>query len=465
VKYSTYLVKKLGRTSLGASDSKSIDLSAAVNAAGTPAYPGSVVWPSSFADVNAVVVVGTGVTAAIDTATQTLQVSNVAPLTGEALVKINAGPSFTISSADYDKGILEVYPNLVTNASFDSGTAGWNTQVYADGTLPFPIPTTVASFLGRTNVFKANLAVGQKIQSSQVVTTVPSQWYTARAKVATDAAPSTAKLKTYLYLQDDPIGGIKFSAHDVGANGMMDGPNVWNQMEISFFARSTDCAVQIVSICPASATTPGALYWDDVEVFQAAPAVIDPDLTYGNTKVAVTNSTFDANTAGWYPEVYADGSGIGTIAWVASQGGKNGVYSIAQTPGQKAKISQFGVTGSLAPLAEQLVAGKSVRYSVWVYSNAASQAGTGKYYAYVYSYDSGWVNIRRSMASIVQPGGNAAATWSQIQVGGVMFTSYGAIQIVAIDQASQAAQTHYFDDVTLAMDKDPIYFWDATLFP
>jgi len=462
VKYSTYLVKKLGRAALGATDSETIDISAAVNSFGTPSYPGVAAWPASFADA-AAVVADAGVTAVIDTTAKTLTVSNTVALTGKKLVKIEAAPATAPNPADYDKGILQVYPNLVANGKFDTSLTGWATDNYSDGTLPIPTPTVVANFAGKTNVFKANLTIGKKIKTTQVIAVTANQWLTARAKVATNATVvANAKLKTYLYIQDDPIGGIKFSAHDVGANGLMDGPNVWNQMEISFYSKATDVALQFVSISPATATEAADLYWDDIELFQAPPAVADPELTYGSTKLAVNNGTFDANTAGWYPQVYADGTGIGTIAWAASQSGKSGVYSIAQTPGQKAKISQYGGAGSLAPMSDQLAIGKSVLFSAWVLSNGATP---GKYYAYIYSYDAATVAIRRSAAAITQAGGNVTNTWSEIKVGGVMFTDVGGIQVVAITPATGAAQTHFIDDVTLAMDKDPIYFWDATLFP
>jgi len=466
VKYSTFLVNKLGRVSLIAADTAVIDISAAIDTAAVPSYPGATAWPLSFSTTGAVVA-DAGLTAAIDNVGKTLTISNAAALSGKKYVRIIAAPAAAPNLGDYDKGILQVYPNLVVNGNFNAALGSeWNVQNYADGTLPIPTPTIVASFAGKTNVFKANLTIGKKIQASQVIATSPSTWYTARAKVATDATDvAGSKLKTYLYIQNDPIGGIKFSAHDVGANGQMIGPNVWNPMEISFYAQATDCAIQFVSISPATASTTADLYWDDIEMFQAPPAVIDSDLTYGYTKVAVNNGTFDSSTVGWYPEVYADGTGIGTIAWAASQSGKSGEYSIAQTAGQKAKISQYGGAGSLAPMAEQLAQGKSVQLSAWVLSNADTQAHTGKYYAYIYAYGSDTSTIRRSIASIVQPGAIAPNTWTQIQAAGVLFTNIGGIQVVVIDPASSVAQTQFIDDVTLNTDKDPIYFWNNVLFP
>jgi len=465
VKYSTYLVKKLGRAVLGAADTTVIDISAAVNSFGSPSYPGVTAWPASFAGAGAVVA-DAGVTAAIDTGAETLTVSNAAALSGKKFVRIEAAPATAPNPGDYDKGILQVYPNLLVNGKFDSGLSNWTTQLYADGTLPIPTPTVVASFAGKTNVYKANLTVGKKIKSTQIVLgTTPNQWLTARAKVATDSTNiAGTKLKTYLYVLDDPLGGLPRSAHDVGANGKMDGPNIWNPMEISFYSRATDVALQIVSISPANATATGDLYWDDVELFVAPPAVDDSDLTYGSTKVAVNNGTFDSNTGGWYPEVYADGSAIGTIAWVASQAGKSGVYSISQTAGQKAKITQ-GWLNPFAALPQQLAAGKSVKLSAWISTNAAA-GQAGKYYAYIYAYDNASsYAVRRSLASIVQPGALAQNTWEEVKVGGVTFTDIIGIQVVTIDPVGKAAQTHYIDDITLAQDKDPIYFWDATLFP
>jgi len=465
VKYSTYLVKKLGRAVLGASDSAVIDLSAAVNAFGTPSYPGVAAWPASFDDAGATsVVADAGVTAAIDTAAQTLTVSNTVALSGKKLVRVEAAPAAAPNAADYDKGILQVYPNLAVNGKFDSSLANWTTENYADGTVPIPTPTVAASFAGKTNVYKANLAVGKKIKSTQIVLgTTPDQWLTARAKVATDAASvSAAKLKTYLYILDNPLGGLPRSAHDVGANGMMDGPNVWNPMEISFYSRATNVALQIVSICPATATGAGDLYWDDIELFAAAPAVDDSELTYGATNVAVNNSTFDSNTAGWWPQIYADGTGIGTIAWAGSVNGHSGVYSISQIPGEKAKITQADGVAE-APMPESVEAGKSFKFSAYVCTNAAA-GQAGKYYAYVYAYNTSY-GIRRSVASIVQPGTLAQNTWEEIKVGGITFTDIAGIQVVTITPTTKTAQIHYIDDVTLAVDKDPIYFWDATLFP
>ncbi|MCX7919113.1 MAG: hypothetical protein N3A72_05790 [bacterium] len=186
VKYSTYLVKKLGRVALGSpSDSATVDLSAMVNAAGTPSYPGNAVWPESFADANAVVA-ESGITASIDTGTKLLTVSNSAALSGKKLVRIEAGPSATINPADYDKGILQVYPNLVVNGKFNSGLSDWTTQVYGDGTGIGTV-TVEANYLGKTNVFKVAQTPGQKAKTTQVISVTPNQWYTARAKVATDA--------------------------------------------------------------------------------------------------------------------------------------------------------------------------------------------------------------------------------------------------------------------------------------
>jgi len=440
-------------------------ISAAVNATSVPSYPGAAAWPPSFGNSSSVTA-SAGLTAVIDTAAQTLTVSNSAPLSSMGEVIVNAGPSAAgPTDADFDLQLLQVYPNLVTNGKFDSGLTNWTSATYADGTGTV-VPSVVSTYNGHTNVYKADLAIRQKVKTTQIFAVSAGHWYTARAKVATDSVPANSKVKTYLYLYNDPLGGIKFSAHDVGASGQMDGPNVWNPMEISFYAAGTDVGVQFVSICPNGATVPCAVYWDDIEVFEAPPAVDDPELTYGLTKVAVNNGSFAADTGGWWPQVYADGSGIGTISWTSLMLGHNGCYSIVQTPGQKAKITEYGVApASSYPLAEQLQGGKSVKLSAYLLSNAATQANTGKYYAYIYSFDSTFATIRKSFAAIIQQGGMVNSTWSQIQVGGVMFSDFGGIQIVAIDPAAATGQTQFIDDVTVNMDKDPIYFWDASLFP
>jgi hypothetical protein len=453
VKYSTYLVKKLGRVALAASDSDSVSLAAAVNVAGTtPSYPGTATWPASFADTNAVVA-DAGVTASIDTAAQTLNVSNAAALTGKKLVRIEAGPGATIDPADYDKGILQVYPNLLLNGKFDSTLSNWSTEIYGDGTGTGTV-TVEASYLGKTNVYKVAQTAGQKAKATQIIDVTPNQWLTARAKVATDAASVPAsKQKAYLYILDFPITR---SAHDIIQPNYF-APGVWNDMEISFYARSTQVAVQLVSIIQASATAGAGMYWDNIELFAAAPAVEDAELTYGNTAVAVTNGSFDSDTSGWLYEIYGDGTGMGTISWAASQTGHSGVLSSNQATLNKGKATQNLIA---------LGAGKSAKLSAYVLTNASAGNG-GKYYAYLYSISTttlGGINIEKSAASIIQPGSIGSSTWEEIKVGAKPSKDLSSIQIVFIT-GTKPAQTHYVDDVTLALDKDPIYFWDSTLFP
>jgi len=339
---------------------------------------------------------------------------------------------------------------LIINGKFDSALSSWSTELYADGT-GIGTESVVASYLGNSNVYKIVQAIGQKAKVTQIVNVTPNQWYTARAKVATDATSvSASKQKTYLYILDFPITR---SAHDVGANCQMDGPGIWNPMEISFYARSTQVALQFISICPATATAGASMYWDDIELFQAPPAVIDTDLTYGNTAVAVTNGSFDASTAGWLYQGYAEDAITPVYVWAASQSGHSGVISINLGAGRKAKGTQGGFVWE---------AGKSVKLSAFVLTDAAAGNG-GKYYAYIYSTDNTNAIIKRSAASIVQPGAIASNAWEEIKVGGVTSTAYGAIQFVTIT-GTKPAQTHYVDDITLAVDQDPIYFWDATLF-
>jgi hypothetical protein len=456
VKYSTYLVKKLGRVALASpSDSATVNLAAAVNVAGAgTSYPGDVAWPESFADT-AAVVADAGVNAAIDTATKLLTVSNAAALPGKALVKIEAGPAATINAADYDKGILQVYPNLVLNGKFDSTLSNWSTEIYGDGTGTGTI-TVEASYLGKTNVYKAAQTAGQKAKATQIIGGLtPNQWLTARAKVATDATDvNAAKQKAYLYIMDFGGSLITRSAHDIIQPGFMTA-GVWNDMEISIYSQVNQVAVQFVSIVQASATVGAGFYWDDIELFAAAPPVEDVELTYGDTEVAVTNGSFDSDTASWLYQIYGDGTGMGTITWAASQSGRSGVLSASQVTGEKGKATQNGVLTNAA--------GKSTKLSAYVLTNAAAGSG-GKYYAYIYSTSPDWTSIRKSAAAIIQPGSIASSTWEEIKVGGVPSMPDGSIQIVFITGA-KPAQTHYVDDVTVAMDNDPIYFWDSTLFP
>ncbi|MCX7919114.1 MAG: hypothetical protein N3A72_05795 [bacterium] len=252
-------------------------------------------------------------------------------------------------------------------------------------------------------------------------------------------------------------GSITRSAHDIIQPGQAD--TGWNDMEISFYARTSSLAVQFVSIMAAASSAGAALYWDDIEVFAAPPSVDDAELTYGNTKVAVNNGSFDSNTSGWIYQIYGDGTGTGTITWAASQSGRSGVLSISQVAGEKIKISQYG-TG----MAQEFTPGKSVKLSAYVLTNAAAGQG-GKYYLYGYSQLAGYTSTKKSFAAIIQPGAIGSSTWEEIKVGGIPVTPYSTLQVVAITPTGKAAQTHYVDDITVAMDKDPIYFWDSALFP
>jgi len=453
VKYSTYLVKKLGRVALAAADSQSIDISAIANLAGTPSYPGSANFPPSFADA-AAVVADAGVTAAIDTAAKTLDVSAATALTGKKLVRIDAGPDFTINPADYDKGILQVYPNLAANGKFDAGTTNWNVQIYG-GASGMGTITIAANYNGKTNVFKAAQVAGQKVQATQIITGLtPGQWYTARAKVATDATDVNAtKQKAYLYIMDFPGGVISRSAHDIIQPGFFT-VGQWIDMEISMFCQANQIAVQFVSISNAAATLGSSMYWDEIELFQAPPQVEDAELTYGNTAVAIPNGSFDSNiSGGWLIQGYA-GANPGTASWAASQSGHSGVLQIVQATADKAQSSQNGVlAGAL---------GKSVKLSAFVLTNASAGNG-GKFYAYIYSTDTAFA-IQKSHAAIIQPGVIGSNAWEEIKVGSIARTDTNCIQICTITGA-KAAQTMFVDDVTLAADKDPIYFWDSTLFP
>ncbi|MDI6785005.1 MAG: hypothetical protein QME64_13045, partial [bacterium] len=168
VKYSTYLVKKLGRVALGAADSDSIDVSAIANITGTPSYPGDVSFPPSFDDAAAVSVSTSDITASIDTGTKLLTVSASGAVPGKQYVYVEAGPDVTVTPADYDKGILQVYPNLVLNGKFNAALSDWTTEVYADGTGIGTV-SVEAEYLGKSNVYMCAQTSGQKAKVTQVI--------------------------------------------------------------------------------------------------------------------------------------------------------------------------------------------------------------------------------------------------------------------------------------------------------
>lgn len=468
VKYSSFLVKKLGRVSLaGSVDTASIDLSASVNTAASPSYPGAAVWPASF-DAAGAVSADAGITADIDTTAKALIVSNAAPLSGKKLVRIEAAPGTSPNLADYDKGILQVYPNLLTNGKFDVNSSNWSFQPYVTGYTTGNISIVAGPFLGKTNVLKIDQAVNNNCKFTQIVPATAGTWYTARLKVATDAAViANSKQKIYLYIQDLGAGGaIARSAHDIIQPGQMDA-GVWNPMELSFYARETQIAVQCVSIVQGSASAGAATYWDDIEVFAAPPEVADAELTYGNTEIPVINGGFETDTSGWSYQSFGATTGTGVVSWVSAQTGQNGVVKIAQGSNNAIKMTQAGLAswGMPFPMAEILTADKSAKLSLKVLSSAATGA-TGKYYLYIYSNtDTTVTTIKRSVASIIQPGALPGTTWETIQIGGIPRTAFTSIQGLLITPGSKAAQNIYVDDFALASDKDPIYFWDSTLFP
>jgi extracellular elastinolytic metalloproteinase len=327
----------------------------------------------------------------------------------------------------------EASPYLNSYGDFSDGsdTTHWYFEKYADGTGPGMLSWS-GSLNGQTGVVKITQASGEKGKLTQVFSVPTSGWYTAKAKVATDITTVSKQQKVYLYLQElTNDTAIAATANEViqPGNGGLGTASTWRDLKISFYAQNTLLGIQLVAINNSGTGVTGSLYADELWVTAG--------VTKATTVVSIPNSSFDAGTANWLIQVYADGTGPG------SWNGYSGLLQGTQAGSEKGKASQ---TLSLSPV------GKNIIGSVRVMSSASTMNYTQKVYLYVYCYDSVYSKVIESGNAILQPGKWNPSQWRVLQFGYLPTTAYNAVQVVAINPIGNPYQAIYFDDLIVSKE-------------
>jgi hypothetical protein len=380
----------------------------------------------------------------------TVQISVSSTLVAPAEIVLTATPD--TASNDWNKEIIHVYELVNSSGQFTVGddTTHWFFEVYGNGA-----GAGTLSWISSWNLVMMMQAPGQKGKLSQVFYVPSPGWYTARVNVTTDIADTTKQQKVYLYLYEfDQNTTIISCGNQVIASGAggLGKAWEWKQMEISYYASGTILGVQVVGINPSSSGVWGSLYIDDIFVYPAPPQV---ERCYGATAIPLTNASFDTAIAGWYIEIYGDGTGAGNWSWLSIWADRIGILHGSQTSGQKAKVSQLFSFPN---------AGKNASASVWVYSSATTQNNTQKVYLYLYSYASGSTKIMESGNGILYAGQWTPGEWRQIKFGYTPMSKFNAVQVVGINPSGNPTQSIYFDEVAVDQDQDIEYYWDNSLF-
>ncbi|MFB3895544.1 MAG: SBBP repeat-containing protein [bacterium] len=314
---------------------------------------------------------------------------------------------------------ISPYLNNYGDFTISTDTSSWRFEKYGDG-----INAGILSWISTYQCIVISQAPGDKGKLTQVFSVPSTGWYTATARVFSDISDVTKQQKIYLYLQQlDTDSTIAASGNQVvqaGAGGLNVGG--WKSLQISFYATDTVLGVQVVAINNSYSGVTGRLYLDGIWVVSGAPQ--------GTTPIPLTNPGFDEGTTGWLIQPYADAGTPGN--WR----GWDGLLLGAQNENEKGKISQL----YSAPTS-------TIVGSVWVYSGATSINATQKVYLYVYSYDSEYTKVIESGNAILQPGKWIPGQWNQLQFGYTPFTSYNAVQLVAINPSGNPYEAIYFDEV------------------
>ncbi|MFB3894966.1 MAG: M36 family metallopeptidase [bacterium] len=326
------------------------------------------------------------------------------------------------------KSSANQYLNSYGSFSVGSDTTHWYFEKYADGTGPGTLSWS-ESLSGQTGVVKILQAAGEKGKLTQIFSVPTSGWYTAQAKVATDIVTVSKQQKVYLYLQElNSDTAIVGTANEViqPGNGGLGTASTWRDLKISFYAQNTLLGIQLVAINNSGTGVTGSIYADNLWVTAG--------VTKATTTVSIPNASFDSGTTNWLISVYADGTGPGT--WT----GYSGLLLGSQGGGEKGKVSQ---TLNLSPV------GKNIIGSVKVFSSASTMNYTQKVYLYVYCYDSAYSIVIESGNAILQPGKWNPSQWQTLQFGYLPTTIYNAVQVVAINPASNPYESIYFDDLVI----------------
>jgi hypothetical protein len=157
----------------------------------------------------------------------------------------------------------------LTNASFASNTAGWQVEVYSDGTGPGTW-SWYTGWYGRSGLIRGMQAGGEKAKASQVFNLPSSADKNAYASIwvcsGAASAGNTQKVYLYLYSYDAGYSKIKESGNAVVYSGYWT-PGTWKEIKFGYTPMSIYNVVQFIGINPSGKPSQ-SLYFDSVTVKQ-----------------------------------------------------------------------------------------------------------------------------------------------------------------------------------------------------
>lgn len=164
-----------------------------------------------------------------------------------------------------------------------------------------------------------------------------------------------------------------------------------------------------------------------LEGIRDAAAYLDDVKTYRNFLGLNRYESFDVaqDTEYWFFEKYADGTGTGTLSWISTYNGQNGVVQITQDSGEKAQLSRvFTVASAGWYTATAKVA-----------TDISDQVNQQKVYLYLQELGSDY-QVAATGNIVIQPGkgglGNAG-TWRNLKVSFYASNTILGVQVVAIN--------------------------------
>jgi hypothetical protein len=146
------------------------------------------------------------------------------------------------------------------------------------------------------------------------------------------------------------------------------------------------------------------------------------------------------DTEYWFFEKYVDGTDSGTLSWVSTYNGQDGVVQITQNPGEKAQLSRvFTVASAGWYTATAKVA-----------TDISDQANQQKVYLYLQELDSDYL-VTATGNIVIQPGKGGfggAGTWRSLKVSFYAANTILGVQVVAINPITTGASgSLYVDNV------------------
>jgi PKD repeat protein len=163
------------------------------------------------------------------------------------------------------------------------------------------------------------------------------------------------------------------------------------------------------------------------------------------------NNRFSSSndTTGWFFEIYADGTGTGTLSWASSYNGQDGVIQLAQAAGQKAKLSQIFTV----PVPGWYTAKAKVATDI------ADVTKQQKVYLYLQEFNQNTV-LSSVGNQVVSPGNGAfegAGIWKQLEISFYTASTILGVQIVGINNlASGVSGSLYIDDIYVYQSPPPV---------